>query len=176
MTATDALRPAVALLAEIVSAFPDLPAPAVVLHQQAEFGISLQLERGCDLEAWREALGVPPELLVLHVYASVVWAEATALVGGVRVQLYSDLPVAPALAAVSPLLDAERRRSAALVEQRHQVEDAAVPPLAVADPARDFAASMAAGFVQVPQWSDPAPTRQPDTVAGAFRAVMRGDA
>jgi hypothetical protein len=121
MKATDALRPAVALLAEMVSAFPDLPAPAVTLHQEAELGISVQLQRACDLEAWRDALGVHPELLVLHVYASVVWTEATALVGGIRVQLYADLPLAPVLAAVSPGEDARRR------------EAAVPPPLAALD-------------------------------------------
>lgn len=39
----------------------------------------------------------------------------------------------------------------ALLEQRHQVEDPAEPPLAVA---ADYAASVAAGYVQQPAWGD----------------------
>lgn len=112
---TEALRPAVGLLAEIVTAFPHLPTPAITLHQEPGLGISVQLQRASDLESWRDALGVHPELLALHVYASVVWTEATALVGGVRVQLYSDVPVAPVFAMVPPHEDAERR-AAALVD------------------------------------------------------------
>ena len=109
MTATDGLRPAVALLAEIVSTFPDLPAPAITLHQEPGLGISVQLQQACDLEAWGAALGVNPEFFLLHVYASAVWTEATAIVGGVRVQLYSDVPVAPVFAMVSPAEDARRQ-------------------------------------------------------------------
>jgi hypothetical protein len=47
----------------------------------------------------------------------------------------------------------------ALLGQRHQVEDPSVPPLGGAqpDPARDYAASLAAGHVQPVAWDDDAP-------------------
>lgn len=168
----DGLRPAVALLAEIVSTFPDLPAPAVVLHREPALGVTVQLERGCDLEAWREAVGAGPGLVVLHVYAHTVWAEFTALVGGIRVVVYGDVPVAPDVAGVLPAVDAARREQAALLVQRHELEDAPVPPLGGAeppaqpvtartladahvapDPAADFRRSVDAGYVTLPDWS-----------------------
>lgn len=143
MTTADSLRPAVALLAEIVNTFPDLPSPAVVLHQEPELGITVQLQRSCDLEAWREALGIESQWLTLHTYTTAVWIDAAVLIGDVRVQLHSDAPLAPHLAALSPAEDAERRRAAALVEQRHQVEDPAVPPLAFAEPTAASAGAFA---------------------------------
>jgi hypothetical protein len=171
----DGLRPAVALLAEIVSAFPDLPAPAVVLHREPALGVTVQLERGCDLEAWRGALGAGPGLVVLHVYAHTVWAEFAALVGGIRVVVYADVPVAPDVAGVLPAVDAERCRQARLDVQRHEVEDPAVPPLLVRtladapDAAADFRRSVDAGFVTLPEWGPtPAPAVADVETGGAL--------
>lgn len=172
----DGLRPAVALLAEIVSTFPDLPAPAVVLHRWPALGVTVHLERGCDLEAWREALGAGPGLVVLHVYAHTVWAEFTALVGGIRVVVYGDVPVAPDVAGVLPAVDAARREQAALLVQRHELEDAPVPPLGGAeppahqpDPAADFRRSVDAGYVTLPEWGPtPAPAVADVETGGAL--------
>jgi hypothetical protein len=55
----------------------------------------------------------------------------------------------------------------ALAEQRHQIEDPAVPPLAARQPVtdRDFEASRAAGYVDLPDWGDTTvPARQTVTV------------
>ncbi|MFI0718879.1 hypothetical protein [Streptomyces sp. NPDC021224] len=178
MTSIDAQRTAIALLAEIADTWPDLPAPAVVLHQEPELGVTLRLARSCDLEAWREVLDISPELLVWHVYDHAVWMECASYFSRVRVVLHSDVPVAPHLAKVSPQRDAERRRAAALLVQRHEIADPAVPPLAVAPlampvavrpladalaPDADYQASVAAGYVQQPDWG-PAPTSTTATV------------
>lgn len=164
MTAIDSQRIAIALLAEIADTWPALPAPAIVVHQEPGLGITLRLEHGGDLEAWREVLDISPELLVWHVYKHAVWVECVSYFNGVRVVLHADVPVAPHLAAVSPAEDAERRAA----------EDPAVPPLAVAGPAVPAKVSALADAHTVPVL-DPVPA-QPDTVAGAFRAVIRGDA
>lgn len=54
----------------------------------------------------------------------------------------------------------------ALAEQRHQVEDPAVPPLTGAEPSPDYLASVAAGYVDPPVWEDdvPEPVREVATV------------
>jgi hypothetical protein len=63
----------------------------------------------------------------------------------------------------------------ALLEQRHQLEDPSEPPLAVADVARDFAASVAAGLMELPDWGvcdpKPAPARPVADVPVAGEAL-----
>lgn len=161
MTAIDSQRTAIALLAEMADTWPDLPAPVATVHQEPELGVTLRLERACDLEAWREVLDISPELLVWHVYANAVWVECASYFSRVRVELHADVPVAPAVAAVSPAEDAARRERAALLVQRHEVEDPAEPPLGGAQPpdaAADFRRSVDAGYVTLPDWgTTPAP-------------------
>jgi hypothetical protein len=175
MTAIDAQRTAIALLAEMADTWPDLPAPTVTVHQEPEFGVTLRLERGCDLEAWREVLDISPELLVWHVYTNAVWVECASYFSRVRVVLHADVPVAPDVAGVLPVVDAERRRLARLDVQRHEVEDPVVPPLLVRtladapDAAADFRRSVDAGFVTLPQWGPtPAPASVDVETGGAL--------
>lgn len=166
MTAIDSQRIAIALLAEIADTWPALPAPVATVHQEPELGVTLRLERGCDLEAWREVLDISPELLVWHVYKHAVWVECASYFSRVRVVLHADVPVAPQLAAVPPAVDAERRRVAALLVQRCETEHPSEPPLGGAQPlavpvpdmAADFRRSVADGFVTLPDWGPtPAP-------------------
>jgi hypothetical protein len=114
----DGLRPAVAMLAEFVAAFPDLPAPAIVLHARSELGVALQLPRGCDAEAWRAALGIHPSRMRLALYTTTAWVETTVQVGPVRVQLSGDVPVPPEVAARTPQQDAARRAETEAGESR----------------------------------------------------------
>lgn len=130
--ATGGQRSAVALLAEFVAAFPDLPAPSIVVHAHSELGLALQLMRGCDVEAWRQALGIDPALMRLSLYVNVAWLETAVQVGPVLVQLHGDVPLPPDRAARTPLEDAAFQ--AAMLVQRHELEDPAEPPLPGAQP------------------------------------------
>jgi hypothetical protein len=114
--------------------FPTLPPAYVTGHPFGGLGIGLRVETATEAEAWRGALCVPPADVALHRYSDYTTIEFRTAVRGVRVDVHGATPLAPHLAAVSPAEDA-RRRAAALDVQRHEVEDPAVPPLAVAGPA-----------------------------------------
>lgn len=65
--------------------------------------------------------------------------------------LFLTFPVVDAVPLwLSPAADVPD--AGALLEQRRQLVDAAEPPLAVADPARDLAVSLAAGHMQPAVW------------------------
>lgn len=79
-----------------------------------------------------------------------------------RAPMLSVLPLAAS--PVAEALAADAYRVAQLEAQRHELEDDAEPPLAVAvpDPAADFARSVRDGFVTPVDWGDdpqPAPAR-----------------
>jgi hypothetical protein len=86
-------------------------------------------------------------------------------------------PVVPSLlvALWDSSLAAAVPSAGALLEQRHQLEDPSEPPLAVADVARDFAASVAAGLMELPDWGvcdpKPAPARPVADVPVAGEAL-----
>ncbi|NJP42307.1 hypothetical protein [Actinacidiphila epipremni] len=192
--------------------------PPVRIGVGPRVGVRIVVESPAALERWRALLAVAPAAVELHAYPGSVWLSVSLSIAAVPVEFTCDVDVPYGVAVRTPAEDAERRRRAALLVQRHDVDDPAVPPLAVAPPVEpidtlaccdacarsprqqaahqramardaaaqpladalapdaDYQASVEAGYVTPADWSDPAPTQQPDTVAGAFRAVMRGDA
>lgn len=115
--------------------FPQLPSAYVTAHTFEGLPTGLRVENATEAEAWRVALCVPPADVALHRYSDYTTLEFRGAVRGVPVAVYAATPLAPHLAAVSPQEDAERRHRAALLVQRHELDDPAVPPLAVAAPA-----------------------------------------
>lgn len=86
-------------------------------------------------EAWRAHLDIPVEAVRLHAYATNSWLTMDTAVSGVRLEFACHLDLTPEAALLSPQEDAQRRQAGALLVQRHELEDAAVPPLAAASPA-----------------------------------------
>lgn len=127
--------PAILALAGLAERFPGL-APGYMTVSASGAIVTLQLQQPHEFESWRVALGVAAQDVALHTYKGSVWLDMTTAIGGVRLEVTGyGLPVAPDVAAVTPQADADcRYRSGQLVEQRHQVEDPAEPPLAVRVP------------------------------------------
>ena len=106
-------RLAFAVLAQIADSAPGLP-PAYITVYDHIAGLHAWSQTASAFEHWRSALGIAPAAVDVHVYAHESWMSARTEVGGVRVEISADVPTAPALVAVSPRQDAERR---ARVEQ-----------------------------------------------------------
>jgi hypothetical protein len=134
--------PALQGFAALVQMFPELPAAHLTVHAYAPAEMWAQPDTAAGVEAWRVALQVPPASVILRRYASYCSIEFEGAVCGVIMRVFTSTDLAPDRATRSPAEDAEYRRAAALIEQRHQVEDAAVPPLASAEPAAVAAAVM----------------------------------
>lgn len=82
-------RAAVQVLADLIAQYPGLPAAHVTVHEPyPRFGAKIDFQvGGHEFEAWREALGIRPEDIELHVSGTYTWVQADARRDSVRVQL-----------------------------------------------------------------------------------------
>lgn len=135
-TSLDQQRIVWTLLGQIADRYPGLPPASITVYAQS-VGCNVALVTADAFEQWRMALGIPAPLVDLHLYANVAWISATATIRSVRFGLTADVPVAPHLAAVSPVADAERRGRVQQLAAQYQQQPAAVqapniaPPVAV---------------------------------------------
>jgi hypothetical protein len=144
--------------------FPHLPPAYVTANAFEGLPTGLRVDTATEAEAWRVALCVPPADVALHRYSDYTTLEFRGVVRGVPVAVYAATPLAPERAELSPQQDADRQ-AAALLVQRHELEDPAGPPLlvrelpvsdAAVDAAVDFRRSVDAGYMTLPDWG-PAP-------------------
>ncbi|SFF12168.1 hypothetical protein SAMN05216251_108253 [Actinacidiphila alni] len=146
-------RPVLLALTYLATTFPELPSAYMVGHRHLTNAISLQMDKGADVEAWRVALQVPADAVHLDRYSDYTSIQFDTIVAGVPVKVYGSTPLLPDRAALSPQEDAERRARAADMEARHQAAEAVtqVMPLAEAS----FAADVAAGIAETPEaWAE----------------------
>ncbi|MFD8687985.1 hypothetical protein [Streptomyces sp. NPDC059651] len=76
-------------LRHLVEKYPDLPSGYVICHGITSGSISLLLDRLAEFEAWREALGVPPEGVNLVTHGRQHSVEILLPVGDVVVRLWT---------------------------------------------------------------------------------------
>jgi hypothetical protein len=97
---------AVAALAALVGRFGDLPGGYVTIHSQfsasrpVKLGLALQSPQA--FEAWRAALGVAPESVVLSAWEGSVWLAAEVVFEGVTVKPDGfNVPLEPEVASAT---------------------------------------------------------------------------
>jgi len=122
---------ALALLAQIADQAPGLPPADITIYDHTG-GVNVHLSSPDGFERWREALPLHQSAVELYTYSAQAWLAADGRFRGIRVELTADVSVAPALAAVSPQQDAERRaRLEQLAAERQRREMAGVAATAV---------------------------------------------
>lgn len=120
---------AVAWLTESMS---HLPAAYITIPSHSITAVRFGLRSTPDFEAWRAVFQVPAELVELHTYGVNSWLSMTIAVHGAEVMFAADVDVLPEFAVRSPAEDAAFQ--AAMLVQRHELEDPAEPPLPGAQP------------------------------------------
>jgi hypothetical protein len=125
---------AVAWLTESMS---HLPAAYITIPSHSVASVRFGLRSTSDFEAWRAVFAVPAGLVEFHHYGVSSWLSMTVVVQGAEVMFAADVEVLPEFAVRTPVEDAEFQ--AALLVQRHELEDPAEPPLAWAEPAEPVA-------------------------------------
>lgn len=121
-------RPVIGALAAMAGMFGSLPAGHFSVYRDYPGTLGLSLDAAADLEAWRDALGLPPASIKLHPHNGAVWLSMSGAFMGVQVSVHMhQVPVSFDTASVSPAEDARLYREGRLAEQLHQLGDAAEP-------------------------------------------------
>ncbi|MFP3990690.1 hypothetical protein U9R90_25135 [Streptomyces sp. E11-3] len=90
--------PAVHALSALVETFGDLPSPHVSLYSVGAPHLPLQLQSPEGFEAWRTALQIAPDTVVLKSFEGTVWLAANGVFDGVPVELTGyGLALSPAV-------------------------------------------------------------------------------
>lgn len=93
-----AQAPVFTCLATLAIAHPDLPAAYLTVSKHGTRELGVQLDSPTAVEAWREALGVAPDVVVADWIGGRPSLEFTATVYGIKFQVYATYTPATATA------------------------------------------------------------------------------